>query len=270
MIRLWYAPGWCELKLKGAPTISSASGVPRIPGLPSTKKISCTFWFFFFPLESCDIGFTSTIWDLLNLSLPEFPWAVRAWELGIARRVRKPHPASACSFSTLRLNLVLTHGIPPDFRGGVHLFIPPYAIGPVPSLSGHAFSYRWRSLPRVRRHRASSPQVPVTGACCFCRSPWTNQCTPLFSHTHYYWYEVVILLVILYHVEKYRRQNYCWWTVIGRWKLLLIAFFILISCEDKNGYLEKSCWKIDYHKSRFLSWKIDYHESRFLIIFLTA
>ena len=25
--------------------------------------------------------------------------------------------------SILRLNLVLSHGIPPDFRGGVHLFI---------------------------------------------------------------------------------------------------------------------------------------------------
>ena len=35
---------------------------------------------------------------------------------------------------------------------------PPYAIGPVPSLSGHAIAYRWRSLPRVRRHRASKPQ----------------------------------------------------------------------------------------------------------------
>ena len=31
---------------------------------------------------------------------------------------------------------------------------PPYAIGSVPSLSGHAIAYRWRSLPRVRRHRA--------------------------------------------------------------------------------------------------------------------
>ena len=27
------------------------------------------------------------------------------------------------SFSILRLDLVLTRGIPPDFRGGVHLFI---------------------------------------------------------------------------------------------------------------------------------------------------
>ena len=36
---------------------------------------------------------------------------------------RDGRPASACSFSIPRMNLVLTHGIPPDFRGGVHLFI---------------------------------------------------------------------------------------------------------------------------------------------------
>ena len=35
---------------------------------------------------------------------------------------------------------------------------PPYAIGSVPSLSGHAIAYRWLSLPRVRRHWASKPQ----------------------------------------------------------------------------------------------------------------
>ena len=35
---------------------------------------------------------------------------------------------------------------------------PPYAIRPVPSLSGHAIAYRWRSQPRVRRYRASKPQ----------------------------------------------------------------------------------------------------------------
>ena len=37
--------------------------------------------------------------------------------------VHHPLFTSVCSFSTLRLNLVLTHGVPPDFRGGVHLFI---------------------------------------------------------------------------------------------------------------------------------------------------
>ena len=35
---------------------------------------------------------------------------------------------------------------------------PPYATGPVPSLSGHAIAYRWRSLSTVRRHGASKPQ----------------------------------------------------------------------------------------------------------------
>ena len=33
----------------------------------------------------------------------------------------------------LRINLVLTYGIPPAFRGGVYLFIPPTAIKSVPS-----------------------------------------------------------------------------------------------------------------------------------------
>ena len=37
-------------------------------------------------------------------------------------------------------------------------FEPPYAIGLIPSLSGRANAYRWRSLPTVRRYRASKPQ----------------------------------------------------------------------------------------------------------------
>ena len=44
-------------------------------------------------------------------------------EIGLATRVQPSRPASAYSISILRLNLVLTHGIPPDFRGGVHLCI---------------------------------------------------------------------------------------------------------------------------------------------------
>ena len=94
-----------------------------------------------------------------------FPVPVLAWEFGLARRVRPSCPASACSFSALRLNLVLTHGIPPDFRNGVHLYIPPTATGSVPSLSGHEMAYRWRSLSRVRRHRASSLQVRSINGC---------------------------------------------------------------------------------------------------------
>ena len=76
-------------------------------------------------------------WGWLFMS----PWSSVARIQYVARRVRPSRPASACLSSTFRLNLVLTQGIPPDFRGGVHLFIPPYVIGSVPRSSGHAFAY---------------------------------------------------------------------------------------------------------------------------------
>ena len=57
---------------------------------------------------------------------------------------------------------------------------PPYTMGSVPSSSGYAIAYRWHSLPRVRRHRASRPQGIVLNECCLGRSPWTNQYAPLF------------------------------------------------------------------------------------------
>ena len=69
----------------------------------------------------------------------------------------------------------------------------PYAIGSVPSLSGHAIAYRWRSLPRVRRHRASKPQGSSERVL-----PWQITMDQLtfasLSHTHY-WYEVGMLKV---------------------------------------------------------------------------
>ena len=70
---------------------------------------------------------------------------------------------------------------------------PPYAIGSVPSLSGHAIAYRWRSLPRVRRHRASKPQGSSKRVL-----PWQVTldqfiCASL-SHIHC-WYEVGMLKV---------------------------------------------------------------------------
>ena len=70
---------------------------------------------------------------------------------------------------------------------------PPYAIGSGPSLSGHAIAYRWRSLPRVRRHRASEPQGSSGRVL-----PWQVTMDQLIcaslSHTHY-WYEVGMLKV---------------------------------------------------------------------------
>ena len=70
---------------------------------------------------------------------------------------------------------------------------PPYAIRPVPSLSGNAIAYRWHSLPRVRRHRASKPQGSSERVL-----PWQITMDQLvfasLSHTHY-WYEVGMLKV---------------------------------------------------------------------------
>ena len=71
---------------------------------------------------------------------------------------------------------------------------PPYAIGSVPSLSGHAIAYRWRSLPRVRWHRASKPQGSSERVL-----PWQITMDHLIfaspSHTHY-GYEVGMLKVL--------------------------------------------------------------------------
>ena len=80
---------------------------------------------------------------------------------------------------------------------------PPYAIGSVPSLSGDAIAYRWRSLPRVRRHRASKPQGSSERVL-----PWQVTmdqliCASLF-HTHY-WYEVGMLKV---PAKQYHRPIY--------------------------------------------------------------
>ena len=72
-------------------------------------------------------------------------------------------------------------------------FKPPYAIGSVPSLSGHAIAYRWRSLPRIHRHRASKPQGSSKRVL-----PWQVSMDQLIcaslSYTHY-WYEVGMLKV---------------------------------------------------------------------------
>ena len=67
-------------------------------------------------------------------------------------------------------------------------FKPPYVIGSVPSLSGHAIAYRWRSLPRVRRHRASKPQASSE------RGIMDQLICTSLSHTHYR-YEVDMLKV---------------------------------------------------------------------------
>ena len=73
---------------------------------------------------------------------------------------------------------------------------PPYAIGSVPSLSGHA---RWRSLPRVRWHRASKPQGSSERVLPYWQIIMDQLIFASLSHTDYYWYEVGILKVPASH-----------------------------------------------------------------------
>ena len=60
----------------------------------------------------------------------------------------------------------LLRGFLPIFTAAsIYLFKPPYAIGSVPRLSGHAIACRWCSLPRIHQHRASSLQGGSSNGC---------------------------------------------------------------------------------------------------------
>ena len=82
----------------------------------------------------------------------------------------------------------------------IYLFNSAYAIGSVPSLSGHAIAYRRRSLPRVRRHRAGKAQRSSERVL-----PWQVTMDQLLCaslpYTHYL-YEVGMLKVV-YDIPAY-------------------------------------------------------------------
>ena len=92
----------------------------------------------------------------------------------------------------LRLNLVLTHGIPPEFHDGVLIFVSTairHRISPEFIGSRDCVSIAF-TAPRVRRHRASKPQGSSKRVL-----PWQvtmdqSICASL-SHIQY-WYEVGI------------------------------------------------------------------------------
>ena len=93
----------------------------------------------------------------------------RLREFSLARRRLRPsRPASARSFLTPRLDLMLT-GFPLSTKLSLTIFISSTAIGLAPSLSGHTVVYRWLSLSKVRRH--TGPEflkiVPVTTGAAF-------------------------------------------------------------------------------------------------------
>ena len=110
----------------------------------------------------------------LNRENEYLPVPVRAWEFGLARRVRQSRPASACSSPSsgwiwcLLMDSSRVYQVTQLRTDGVH----------------------------CRESTGTGPvnlKVVPNGSC-LGRSPWTNSYTPLFSHTHY-WYEVGMLKV---------------------------------------------------------------------------
>ena len=108
----------------------------------------------------------------------------------------------------LRLNRELTYGIPPKFRGSVHLFMQTAILHQVgPESMGSNIAYRWRSLPRVRRQRASKPQGSPKRVL-----PWQvtmdQRIRASLSHTHYR-YEVGMMKVPALSTTDDSRYIYC-------------------------------------------------------------
>ena len=96
---------------------------------------------------------------------------------------------------------LLTGFLPIPAAASICLFKPPYAIGSVRSLSGHVIACRWRSLPRVCRHRARSLQGRSSNGCCFCITTNQLMCASLFPRPLLivYWY---ILIVCMLNVSE--------------------------------------------------------------------
>ena len=103
----------------------------------------------------------------------------------------------------------------------------PYAFGSVPCLSDHAIAYRWRSLPRVRQHRASKPRGSSKRVL-----PWQVTMDQLIcaslSHTDF-WYEVGILKG---SADSIGAQNICFsfmchWTMVG---ICVSLYVVVVVC----------------------------------------
>ena len=86
----------------------------------------------------------------------------------------------------------------------IYSFKPQYAIGSVKSLSGHATAYRWYSLPKVSRRRASSPQGSSSNGCCLCITMDQLMCASLFPHPLYYYWYVLIAGMLKLSEAKYK------------------------------------------------------------------
>ena len=136
---------------------------------------SLDFLFYFSPNEHCEGWRGGALPDFFLLF--SFP---------------RPVPRQLAHSQHLGLTWYLLAGfLPISAAASIYLCKPPYVIvGSAPSLSCHAIAYLLRSLPTVRRHRASSAQGSSSNGCfLFAGHHRPINVRVLFSHTHH-WYEV--------------------------------------------------------------------------------
>ena len=139
---------------------------------------------------------------------------------------------------------LLTGFLPSCAAASIYLFKPPYAIGSVPSLSGQAFAYRWRSLSRVRRRGASKPQGTSERVL-----PWQVTVDQLIiaslSQTHY-WDEVgmlkvpavvysTLLLVFRHGKIRLQRLRYEWEKPHKTNSYCLLFVDVCRQCRRRSG-----------------------------------
>ena len=124
----------------------------------------------------------------MNISCPRSCLRIWSRETGSAVPSRV-----SLLISILRLNLVLTYGIPPEFRDGVHLFMYNRHTS-----SGQSRVYRVTQLRTDGVHCRESAGTGKPQGSSERVLPWQVTVDPLIfaslSHTHY-WYEVGMLKV---------------------------------------------------------------------------
>ena len=148
-------------------------------------------------------------------------------EFGLTRQVRPSHHAPAYSFSTLKLNLVLTQGIPPDFRDGAHIYRQPP--------SDQSQIYRIAQLRTDGVHCQESPStgpvvlkaVPGTGAAFSGFTLGHFLCASLFSHPLMVWSGFV---GGWFSVEQSVRQ---WWVLAPLLFNIFAAFLNVVYTRFK-------------------------------------
>ena len=174
---------------------------------------------------------------LIRKKFEKFPFPVRAYEFGLARRVRLSRPTSACSFSTLSLNLVLTRGIPPDFRRGVHSSIPPYAVGPVTSLLVIMQSRTdgVYCLESAGTKPVVLKVVPVTGAAFFT----VNGAPFSYRNRTPHLYEIFLLRFVMWLLRAYngswyrqQQEGRCCGLIWAPQEGLSVCFFSCVKTHD--------------------------------------